>query len=453
MKNIHNKHRYEKIYILRSVIITGDYTFEITAPDWVGIVVGFIIGAFAELWGIANPETLIRLSKWEDRLFITCVLLGAGVSAIIMYGLFASGVFMHFSAKPLYIIGVSLGGAIFGVGLAISGYFPGSIWMALGEGRRDALYAVAGALLGAASWTLLYQIPAGQWLITTDNLGSIIITGNNIHDLYSIRFLIFGVAVAYGIVFFLISYFLPRFKGGSRSCIAHLTHSTPKLMSKSERKENSASVTLNLKSGKSCAVSDEDVKRYEDTADYLMANGIGYKKKSFSDRLVHNYTVENNTYAWFMIIVASAVGLAVVLDIFLHQIFGESTTDSWLAGYLFLPTFRYSQLVFNHIGWEPFSDIGTLMGAFFSSVFISRRFTAFRKSIPPSWAKRFGNSEIKRSAGVFIGAYLMLFGARMADGCASGHILSGAVQMAASGLWFGVFVIGFAIITAKIVYR
>ena len=54
--------------------------------------------------------------------------------------------------------------------------------------------------------------------------------------------------------------------------------------------------------------------------------------------------------------------------------------------------------------------------------------------------------------GVCIGGYLMLFGARMADGCASGHILSGVIQMAASGIYFGVVVIIAGIVTAKLIY-
>jgi len=33
---------------------------------------------------------------------------------------------------------------------------------------------------------------------------------------------------------------------------------------------------------------------------------------------------------------------------------------------------------------------------------------------------------------IFIGTFMVLFGARMANGCASGHILSGNIQMAVS---------------------
>ncbi|MBX8644770.1 MAG: YeeE/YedE family protein, partial [Thermoplasmata archaeon] len=148
-----------------------------TAPLWVGIFIGAIIGALAELWGISNSDVLLRLSKWEDRLFINCIAIAVGVGAVALYGLAALGVSFHYGIKPDYVVGVALGGIIFGVGIAVSGYVPGTEWMALGEGRREAVYAVAGGLLGAASWTLLYQTPAGRWLVNTYNFGQIYLGG------------------------------------------------------------------------------------------------------------------------------------------------------------------------------------------------------------------------------------------------------------------------------------
>ncbi|MDT7902118.1 MAG: YeeE/YedE thiosulfate transporter family protein [Acidianus sp.] len=124
---------------------------------WVGLIIGFIIGAAAEIWRISNPETLIRLAKWEDRLFVTCIALGFAIGTPVLFGLYAAGVGFHWGPKPFYVIGILIGGLFFGTELALSGYFPGSIWMALGEGRRDAVYAVFGAILGAATWTALYQ--------------------------------------------------------------------------------------------------------------------------------------------------------------------------------------------------------------------------------------------------------------------------------------------------------
>lgn len=73
---------------------------------WVGLVIGFIIGAAAEIWGIANPETLIRLAKWEDRLFVACIALGFAIGTPVLFGLYAAGVGFHWGPKPFYVIGI-----------------------------------------------------------------------------------------------------------------------------------------------------------------------------------------------------------------------------------------------------------------------------------------------------------------------------------------------------------
>ncbi len=138
-------------------------------------------------------------------------------------------------------------------------------------------------------------------------------------------------------------------------------------------------------------------------------------------------------YARAISAVGFAIAIVTVLAIFLHQAFGQSTTYSWLVGRLWLPHFAYSAQVFSSIGWEPFTDVGVFFGGFICALFISRRFTAFRPIVPPTWRNRFGPSTAKRAIGCFGGSFLVLFGARMAGGCTSGHMLSGGVQLALSG--------------------
>lgn len=54
----------------------------------------------------------------------------------------------------------------------------------------------------------------------------------------------------------------------------------------------------------------------------------------------------------------------------------------------------------------------------------------------------------KRYLPSFIGGFLLLYGARMADGCTSGHMMSGMMQGAVSGYIFAAFVFAAAIPTA-----
>lgn len=57
-------------------------------------------------------------------------------------------------------------------------------------------------------------------------------------------------------------------------------------------------------------------------------------------------------------------------------------------------------------------------------------------------------SFIKTYAPSFISGFLLLFGARMADGCTSGHMMSGLMQSSISGFIFAIAVFAVAIPTA-----
>jgi len=399
-------------------------TISVTAPMWIGIFIGMIIGGLAELWGISNSDVLLKLSTWEDRLFVNCIAIAIGVGGVLLYGLSALGVGFHFGIKPDYVIGVAIGGLIFGAGIAISGYVPGTEWMALGEGRREAIYAVAGGLLGAAAWTLLYQTSAGQWLITTYNFGQIYLAGKVGTNLV----VGFYISIVWLAIMLSVAYFLPRFKGG-KSCVYIGTHKDYKMPPPELSQHKEATETLIEGS----------------------AMPIGPDDKLAKNANMH--WAPRNDLRWLLTFVGAIIGAVVVLEMFLHQIFGESTTYSWMVGYLWLPGYNYSKLVFATVGWEPFSDIGTLLGAFIAAVFVSRRFQAFNKWIPRTWKKRYGGSEIKRAVAVFGGSFMVLFGARMADGCASGHILSGDLQMAVSSIEFFIFVVISLLATGWFVYK
>lgn len=60
---------------------------------------------------------------------------------------------------------------------------------------------------------------------------------------------------------------------------------------------------------------------------------------------------------------------------------------------------------------------------------------------------------IGKYAPSFIGGFLLLFGARMADGCTSGHMMSGMMQGSVSGYVFAIAVFATAIPTAIIVKK
>lgn len=101
------------------------------------------------------------------------------------------------------------------------------------------------------------------------------------------------------------------------------------------------------------------------------------------------------------------------------------------------------------IDWEWMLVAGVFIGAFLSAAMSGTR-TADK--VPALWSARFGPSVGKRYAAAFTGGAVMMFGARIAQGCTSGHGITGALQLAVSS-WLFVFVLfGTAIAVAFLLY-
>jgi uncharacterized membrane protein YedE/YeeE len=100
--------------------------------------------------------------------------------------------------------------------------------------------------------------------------------------------------------------------------------------------------------------------------------------------------------------------------------------------------------------WQVALVAGIAIGAFMSM----KMSGAFRRSISPIWRRALGSaSPSKRYAVAFIGGFLMLLGARIADGCTSGHGLSGMAQLAVGSTVAVAAMFAGGIATATLVLR
>ena len=75
------------------------------------------------------------------------------------------------------------------------------------------------------------------------------------------------------------------------------------------------------------------------------------------------------------------------------------------------------------------------------------------QQIPVSHSERFGETPWLRHVFAFTGGILVLFAARVADGCTSGHMMSGMMQTAVSGYLFAAAAFATAVPTAILLYK
>ena len=94
-----------------------------------------------------------------------------------------------------------------------------------------------------------------------------------------------------------------------------------------------------------------------------------------------------------------------------------------------------------------------VFGLFFGSLIAAKISgqTGPRKKV--IWENAFGPSKWKRHLAAFIGGGLLIFGARLADGCTSGHAISGGAQLSITSWVFMIGVFATAIPVSFILYR
>ena len=136
---------------------------------------------------------------------------------------------------------------------------------------------------------------------------------------------------------------------------------------------------------------------------------------------------------------------------------GCSTSFSRIAG-MIEKLFRgkrvekklYYQEVRPEIDWQMMLVIGVVVGALIASL-LSGDFDL--QWIPSVWRVNFGDNMALRLVIAFAGGILLGFGSRWADGCTSGHGISGTMQLAVSS-WISAicFFIG-GILMAQLLFK
>ncbi len=130
---------------------------------------------------------------------------------------------------------------------------------------------------------------------------------------------------------------------------------------------------------------------------------------------------------------------------------GITTALSSVAGFAAMP-FVGAATVWHNSYWAqnvPGLSYGTLfllgvmLGAFAASI-AARQFQV--ETVPAAWRRRFGASVPRRFAAAFLGGAIEMYGARLAGGCASGHGISGTLQLALSSWVFTILMFGTAIL-------
>jgi uncharacterized membrane protein YedE/YeeE len=177
------------------------------------LLIGLFFGFVLQKSGAANPQRIIDMLRLKDFHLMKAILTGIGLSSLLLFILLALGLASpgHLSVKTAYL-GVVIGGAIMGLGWAISGFCPGTGLVAAGTLRKDALFYILGGLVGALLFTLLYGAIETSPIFDALAGGKATLAETGIEKSTALIPGLPAAAVAgtIGMAFILIAYFLPK---------------------------------------------------------------------------------------------------------------------------------------------------------------------------------------------------------------------------------------------------
>jgi uncharacterized membrane protein YedE/YeeE len=122
-----------------------------------GLLTGFAFGFLLQKGQVAKYRAILGQLLLKDftvlKVMGTAVMVGsAGVHALVATGA------ARLDIWPFQVAAVLLGAVLFGLGIAVFGYCPGTGLAGSGEGSRDAMVGVLGMITGAGVFVAAFDV-------------------------------------------------------------------------------------------------------------------------------------------------------------------------------------------------------------------------------------------------------------------------------------------------------
>lgn len=122
------------------------------------LAIGFAFAWLLQRAGLSRYARIVGVFRFRDLIVLKFLLTAILTGAIGLRVLESLGLAEELPLPTTYVAGNVLGGVIFGVGMALSGFCPGTVAAGAGEGRLDYLVpGMLGLLVGALVYGLTYD--------------------------------------------------------------------------------------------------------------------------------------------------------------------------------------------------------------------------------------------------------------------------------------------------------
>jgi hypothetical protein len=139
------------------------FSFDTSLNLAYGLATGLVFGFLLQRGGVASYRVIVGQFLMKDHTVLRTMLTAVVVGAIGVWAMhLTSGVPLH--VKSTDVLANIVGGGLFGFGMLLLGYCPGTGVAALGNGSRHVLFGVLGMLAGAAVYAEIYPLLEGNIL-------------------------------------------------------------------------------------------------------------------------------------------------------------------------------------------------------------------------------------------------------------------------------------------------
>jgi uncharacterized membrane protein YedE/YeeE len=132
-----------------SLPITGE------TARWLGLPFGMVFGFLLHRGRVADYNVIVNQFRFRDFTVLKVMLTAIIVGGLGVWALHGMG-HAQYQIKPANLLGVALGAALFGIGMVLYGYCPGTGVAAIATGSLHALVGFGGMLAGAILYAVSY---------------------------------------------------------------------------------------------------------------------------------------------------------------------------------------------------------------------------------------------------------------------------------------------------------
>jgi hypothetical protein len=134
----------------------GAYFFDHPKTLIFGAVFGMLFGFFLRKAKVTRFNTIVGQMLFKDFTMMKVMMTAIIVGGVGVYFMLQTGMLETLQISPATLSSVLIGGSIFGVGMGILGYCPGTSIAALADGSRDVIFGILGMLTAIASFAEIY---------------------------------------------------------------------------------------------------------------------------------------------------------------------------------------------------------------------------------------------------------------------------------------------------------